>query len=425
MWCGSFVTTAAADFSASHAAPVRKPPRDHGATTTTTGGTPCAGTQLQQYLFNTTYANATGARCLDGSPAGFYYALNSSSSDWVVFIEGGGLCVEFIDCLMRAKTALGTSTVWPQCQNGTNVYDADPRSVGFSTFNRMYVPYCSGDTWSGTATAKNDKLGGLYTSGHLILKAVLDVLLGGGVPGVAGPWMGDGKRMLLSGSSAGGIGTFLSADWVSSYVPSTLDVKAAPQAGWFFPEGIELYYEYALNVSVPLDKFFVDYVASIQHPFLDESCVAAMKAAGNDTSLCWDAPVHYDYITTPLFVANNRFDTNQLFSMLLAPSRKTNGTYPREVERFVEWFGARMNASLTRHIVNGAADNSLFAPSCLDHTGNLCTIAGPVVRHHTLGQALWEWFDGQAPRRVMYVDSCPPGEEGTPCQAVCTCPNGT
>ena len=41
-------------------------------------------------LFNKTYSDAKNARCLDGSPAGFYWDVGSRapSGKWVIFLEG-------------------------------------------------------------------------------------------------------------------------------------------------------------------------------------------------------------------------------------------------------------------------------------------------------------------------------------------------
>ena len=53
---------------------------------------------LSLVLYNESYAISKGARCLDGSPAGYYVkrapAESPNADKWIVFLEGGGLCVE-------------------------------------------------------------------------------------------------------------------------------------------------------------------------------------------------------------------------------------------------------------------------------------------------------------------------------------------
>jgi hypothetical protein len=52
---------------------------------------------------------ATEARCLDGTPAGFYHRPGASNDSWLVHFEGGGWCVDQADCEGRSKTAIGSS----------------------------------------------------------------------------------------------------------------------------------------------------------------------------------------------------------------------------------------------------------------------------------------------------------------------------
>ena len=47
--------------------------------------------------------NTSGAQCLDGSPAGFFYGPppTGSSDLWVIFVEGGGDCHTESECKKR------------------------------------------------------------------------------------------------------------------------------------------------------------------------------------------------------------------------------------------------------------------------------------------------------------------------------------
>lgn len=60
------------------------------------------------------------AKCLDGSPAGFYWEAGGLQSRWVIFLEGGGSCGEPVDCKLRARGPLGSSKDWPQKYNNQN-----------------------------------------------------------------------------------------------------------------------------------------------------------------------------------------------------------------------------------------------------------------------------------------------------------------
>merc|ERR1712232_182963 len=56
-------------------------------------------------------AKEKGAQCLDHSPAG-YYIREQDPKKWVIFLEGGGLCVTPIDCLTRVTSSQGSSKHW-------------------------------------------------------------------------------------------------------------------------------------------------------------------------------------------------------------------------------------------------------------------------------------------------------------------------
>ena len=54
-------------------------------------------------------------RCLDGTPFGYYIRRNDPSKQtnkWIVFLQGGGLCVEPIDCINRKNSDRGSSSFW-------------------------------------------------------------------------------------------------------------------------------------------------------------------------------------------------------------------------------------------------------------------------------------------------------------------------
>lgn len=57
------------------------------------------------------------ARCMDGSPAAFYLRRGHDSGEnkWAVFLEGGGWCSNFEQCVNRSLTSLGSSKSYANC----------------------------------------------------------------------------------------------------------------------------------------------------------------------------------------------------------------------------------------------------------------------------------------------------------------------
>lgn len=96
---------------------------------------------------------------------------------WVVLLDGGGLCTTEHSCVSRSKTDLGSSRSW----HGT--FDLDQFSITtgdpgnpFADYNMVFVPYCDGSMHSGQRTVASNESYNLYFSGHLTIKAVFGYL---------------------------------------------------------------------------------------------------------------------------------------------------------------------------------------------------------------------------------------------------------
>lgn len=154
----------------------------------------------------------TGATCLDGSRAGFYYVPSPSEhpmlrDSWVFFFEGGGWCVGDEDCSARAKTSRGSSRTW---QNQTAVGGILNRCCYFTRFcqfHRVYLKSCDGRGFAGNeryVTAQNAPATTI-SAGQAIVKATIEALVAS---------YGLAKKpvsMLISGCSAGGRAALLYA----------------------------------------------------------------------------------------------------------------------------------------------------------------------------------------------------------------------
>jgi len=185
---------------------------------------------MQLRLFSNETVELFGARCLDGTPSGYYFRPGSQKDNFVIFLQGGGLCVTPIDCHHRAKTALGSSKFWSATHtDSNNALSTDPTNP-FASYNHIYVPYGSGDVYIGTQRKRNE-ITGLVMAGHLTLEAIISDL-------VNKTLFSKAASVLLTGESAGGIGTFQNADWLGERLREmgnvAVNYKASPQAGAFF-----------------------------------------------------------------------------------------------------------------------------------------------------------------------------------------------
>lgn len=359
------------------------------------------GGDLQLQLFDESkYPNA---RCLDGTMAGFYHALNSSSNDWVIYLQGGGLCVEPVDCEARKKNHLGSNKYWTSTMSDTKNVCSQNSENPFSTWNRIYLPYCTGDVHIGVLTEADEF--GFHFAGHLIIEALLDELFLSKKPHVS--------KVVLTGGSAGGIGTMHNADYVASQLatlPSAPQFWASPQGGFYFPsERLLMYPEMYMNISIDFAPVAASYLyAFFGKPYLDESCTDAHKHAPHQ---CWNQAVHYPHISTPLFIAENMYDSNQIGAVLGVD------WYPKKdkVNEYKQYFGTLMRKVGANRIKR---HDGVFMPSCYQHTSNLCMLnESPKILGKTYQELLIGWMYQSNVTQYHYVDFC--GD--MPCNSYCKC----
>ena len=92
----------------------------------------------------------------------------------------------------------------------------------FFDAHRVFVAYCSGDSHSGTQSNISSATWGLWFSGHANFKAIIEDLR-------AQQGMDAATDVLLTGSSAGAIGTFTNIDPLVAQLGPSVQVKAAPR----------------------------------------------------------------------------------------------------------------------------------------------------------------------------------------------------
>jgi hypothetical protein len=353
-----------------------------------------------------------GARCLDGSPGGYYLREVPGSQDWVFYLQGGGLCISAFDCRARLNTHYGSSRNWSATfEDDSNVLNEDASANPFAGFNAVYLPYCSGDTFAGSKKGRNWFLGGVYSNGHLIMQAVLDHIhnttsMAQGV-----------NRVLLAGYSAGGIGVLHNADWLTETITgkfgfSNATVKASPQGGLFFPEGACLFQEFKLlGKHCPrIDVFESGWVAHEEHALVHPGCMQELKSRKK----CWSAGILAEYVKTPLFWAQNRYDSNQMPNEMLCKDCTGNASEASDsVKGFMSFFGQQTERTL--HRLESEHGHSVFMPNCYEHTKDLCMRAGPLIQGHSYSDSVSDWFFKG--HHQAHYDTC--GE--FPCNPQCSC----
>ncbi|GJP35232.1 hypothetical protein CLOM_g19739 [Closterium sp. NIES-68] len=215
--------------------------------------------------------NPLGAKCLDGSPPGYYFrpGFGAGKRFWHIFLPAGGWCATLADCALRATHPLGSTRYWarlngsapsstsappapsppstspsrplplfPAPSSPTSSFDdsddsqsASPlRAVpGFSgmlsgseavnpglfNWNLAMPIYCDGGGYAGTAgrvqlPGKGNN--SIYLDGYNVTRAILADLLA--VRGMA-----SARRVLVAGASAGGQAVTAWCERVAGMVP--------------------------------------------------------------------------------------------------------------------------------------------------------------------------------------------------------------
>lgn len=363
---------------------------------------------LSLILFNTSYSAQTGAKCLDGSPSG-YYIRQGDPTRFVIFLQGGGACYTVdpsapssINCASRAKTALGSSTFWPPNYiDNDNVLSSNETINPFASFTAIFVPYGSGDVYLGQRTSVVDPTSfPFYFSGHLTIKAIISHLK-------ETQDLDNANELLLSGSSAGGIGSTLNSDYVASLIPK-VKVRAAPQGGWFFPPVLNFTYWKAgghgppyYGQNSPIEPLWQAYEVP--------ACVSAMGSG-----YCSSVNFAYRFLLTEMHVSENLMDSNQLFAQLGVPQNNDNVT----LAYIFPYFTNQMILGLSQ--IAASSVDAIWAPACLKHTENLNLVSSTSVNGVSLKTSLDSWYFYKNNVPLHLIDSCQGINCGKGCGAITT-----
>jgi hypothetical protein len=191
------------------------------------------------------YVAIDGAKCMDGSPTGIGVNLGTSG-DLVIYMEGGGACFNNDTCGHVAHP-----NGW-----GTSEFELNIEPYNIGLFDRLddanpmhdatfvFVPYCTGDVHSGS---KPDGMGGRQFVGYVNVGADLDYLV---------PKSKSVRRVVLTGSSAGGFGALLNYDRTQNAFGETpvylLDDSGPPLADPYLTPCLQTMFRTSWNLDAAL-----------------------------------------------------------------------------------------------------------------------------------------------------------------------------
>lgn len=198
-----------------------------------------------------TFGGGDGPLCLDGSEYKMS-TLDAGSEDLFIFLQGGGGCwSEFCQATPNAQAGIPQSGILNPAREDNPVKD----------YNVAYFPYCDGGLFSSDRDSDSDGDGELdrFQRGLHNLSAGLDVALS---------QFPNPRRVVLMGSSAGGLGTTIALPLVRLQYP---DVR------------IDVVNDAGVGVNRPNQPDFLELLFSDwnSRAFIPESCPECIPEDGH------------------------------------------------------------------------------------------------------------------------------------------------
>ncbi|CAK9185037.1 unnamed protein product [Ilex paraguariensis] len=356
-------------------------------------------------------ATALEAYCLDGSLPAYHLhrGFGAGARNWLLQFEGGGWCNDINSCLDRAKTHRGSTRYMSKWEVFSGILNNNVSlNPDFYNWNRVKLRYCDGASFAGDAKFDNGT-SLLYFRGQRIWQAIILDLLPKG--------LGNARKALLSGCSAGGLASFLHCDNFTSYLPSNASVKCLSDAGFFLDAR-----DISLNYTM---RSFYEDVVSLQmlssnfqgvEQNLDKNCTSS----GHDPQ-----ENALPYIRTPFFILNSAYDVYQFHHILVPPSADLVGHWNHcklnpaacstDQINILQGFRNDMLTALGYFFENsgrgGMFINSCFAHCQSESQDTWFAADSPRVHNKTIAEAVGDWYFG---RRVSKEIDC-----AYPCDTTC------
>uniref|UniRef100_A0A453GXR1 Pectin acetylesterase n=3 Tax=Aegilops tauschii subsp. strangulata TaxID=200361 RepID=A0A453GXR1_AEGTS len=339
-------------------------------------------------------AQEKGAVCLDGTPPGYHLQRGSGdgSNRWLIHLEGGGWCSTIKDCSNRRMYALGSSNFMkPMRFAGAGILGSDQlQNPDFYNWNKVFVRYCDGASFSGDAEGRAQDGSTLHFRGLRIYQAVIDELMEKG--------LNNATQALLTGCSAGGLATILHCDDFSARFSRDVSVKCLADAGFFLD---------VKDISGKRSFWSVyDGVVHLQNvrEVLPKDCLA-----NKEPTECFFPAELIKSIRTPMFILNSAYDSWQIRNVLVPVSsapdkpwsickdniRNCNSTQIKVLDAF------RNTMVGAFKVVEDKEDWGLFIDSCFTHCQSLYGISwnseiSPRLGNKSIAEAAGDWYHGRS-----------------------------
>jgi hypothetical protein len=355
----------------------------------------------------------SNARCMDGSPGGFHFRAAAKYADatkWVIVLPAGGSCDTQRTCQWHKGKSLSSSAHFlPRISSmegpASQACSSNPLFCGF---NHVQVGYCSQDFFVGRAAASKESFG-LWFSGWHILQATLDVL-------ERDKHLGYATEIIIFGSSAGAIGSWMLIDQVAARFPRAR-VVGLSMAG-FCPT------PYMFDGRPPPRNPWQSKYA-LHQSVVNDACLAAFPS---EPWKCMMGEFGHRFVASDMFVVQplaDRFvfghhgvpmDWRAKKSPAPAAVMAYMTRWRDDISRALSAFQGDAvlgNASSAGGTLPVRARRGLFAPSCLMHNDFGTSV--PLIKRQGYLAAFSDWYTGR--RAVWELEPC--GPTSVTCNPTC------
>lgn len=363
---------------------------------------------------------AESPACLDGSPYGFYFVPSKTgSTKWTISIDGGGWCYDEIDCYCRSKGSLGTSKVLPKTSSCGCMNPKEDGTMD-NDCNCIRMPYSDGASFAGYRAdpwpVPEDPASGVPAGATFTFRGIKN--LDGVIDFAMRHGMTNATEFVLTGSSAGGLSTFLHADRVAARLkaeaPEIQRIRAAPDVGYFLDHdnfkhttGGKPNTPAWVNPGTGANyTAWMKYIYAMQNQTFgaDGGLMQGCQAKHPDQPwLCFMSPHMQDVIQTPFFMFNSKYDAWQLgneFQSNWATKEEQNG---------VLQYGKDFMTQLAP-VYNGESKHGGMITSCICHG---CPWADLKLKGKSSFEHYADWFyEKTSGAASMHIDPRLPNGDG-------------
>jgi hypothetical protein len=319
---------------------------------------------------------------------------NTGSKGWVIHMSGGGWgflknssneTIFKRDGARRAEESNAeTQGCYLKCDG---IMSADTaQNPLFHDYNKVFIPINDGTSFTGnlekpipaSVPPVYPHKWPIYVRGGRIVTAVVDFL-------IKDHGMSGARDVIVTGGSSGGMATYLNCDRIADHIHTVnpnIRVTCLADAGMFLDHP-------GMSGTPTLSPQFIEsFYAWNSSSMTNQDCIAHYTPLGAPWK-CIFAQYVLPFIRTPLFIAQNLFDSYQLGHILGIGGCSTYGKdlsgCPNATVEAINKYGAIMRGIISAGLAApGGVGRSrgAFAPSCIAHCQT-------VANEHPA--ALWNW----------------------------------